>query len=112
MLGLNALWGRSCPGACPTLCPLRPCRPQAVCGRGDVEGDGVTPLCISQLPGAEPLVLPGVWHLPRRAAGQLWYGDSAVIDQWQPYLLDPAGLASGSGSGAQQAGSARGGVAA
>ncbi len=62
---------------------------QSGCGRGDVDGDGVTPLCIAQLPGAEELVLPGVWHNPRRKAGQLWYGDAAVRKQWQQFLIDP-----------------------
>lgn len=58
------------------------------CGRGDVDGDGVTPLCISQLPGADELLLPGVWHVPR-GRGQLWYGDAAVQERWLPYLREP-----------------------
>ena len=69
------------------------------CGRGDVDGDGVTPLCIACVPGAEELVLPGVWHSPRRSAGQLWYGDPAVQEQWQQYLLDPQASGAALGSG-------------
>ena len=67
------------------------------CGRGDVDGDGVTPLCISQLPGAEQLVLLGVWHSPRGKASQPWYGD--VIDQWQCYLASDTAVAPLSGCG-------------
>lgn len=73
---------RHLPPACPN--PSRPL--QSGCGRGDVDGDFVTPLCISQLPGAESLLLPGVWHIPRRKAGQLWYGDAPVQLEWLPYL--------------------------
>lgn len=72
--------------------PLPPGRLQSGCGRGDVDGDGVTPLCIAQLPGAEELVLPGVWHVPR-GRGQLWYGDSAVQELWLQYLREPQGSA-------------------
>ncbi|KAL4447616.1 hypothetical protein ABPG75_004835 [Micractinium tetrahymenae] len=64
------------------------------CGRGDVDGDGVTPLCIAQLPGAEELLLPGVWHIPR-GRGQVWYGDAAVQEQWLHYLREPQGSAAG-----------------
>ena len=66
---------------------------QSGCGRGDVDGDGVTPLCISQLPGAEEVVLPGVWHSPRRSPRELWYGDAPVQAQWQQYLLEPQAAA-------------------
>lgn len=68
--------------------PPPPCCLQSGCGRGDVDGDGVTPLCISQLPGADELLLPGVWHVPR-GRGQLWYGDAAVQERWLPYLREP-----------------------
>ncbi|PSC75143.1 PGAP1 [Micractinium conductrix] len=57
------------------------------CGRGDVDGDYVTPLCISTLPGAQQLVLPDVWHIPRR--NHLWYGDAPVVDKWSQYLPQP-----------------------
>ena len=66
---------------------------QSGCGRGDVDGDGVTPLCIAHLPGAESLVLPGVWHIPRR--GHLWYGDEAVQQQWLPYIHEQQGSPAG-----------------
>jgi triacylglycerol esterase/lipase EstA (alpha/beta hydrolase family) len=62
---------------------------KAVCGRGDVDGDFVTPLCISQLPGAESLILPGVWHFPRWSAAQPWYGSPEISELWQPYMLEP-----------------------
>ncbi|KAI7845121.1 hypothetical protein COHA_001326 [Chlorella ohadii] len=62
---------------------------KAVCGRGDVGGDFVTPLCISQLPGAESLILPGVWHFPRWSSAQPWYGSPQITELWQPYLLEP-----------------------
>lgn len=59
-------------------------------GRGDVDGDGVTPLSIALLPGAEQLVLEGVWHSPRRSPGQLWYGSAAARERWRHYLVDPS----------------------
>ena len=62
-------------------------RTQSGCGRGDVDGDYVTPLCISTLPGAQQLVLPDVWHIPRR--NHLWYGDAPVVDKWSQYLPQP-----------------------
>lgn len=34
---------------------------KAACGRGDVVGDGVTPLQTAQLPGAENVVIRGAW---------------------------------------------------
>lgn len=42
-----------------------------------------------RLPGAESLVLPGVWHFPRWSAAQPWYGSPEVTELWQPYLLEP-----------------------
>lgn len=68
---------------------------QSGCGRGDVDGDGVTPLCIAHLPGAEHVLLPGVWHTPRGKQGQLWYGDSPVQDLWVQYLAEPQGSPAG-----------------
>lgn len=58
-------------------------------GHGDVDGDGVTPLSIAFLPGAEHLVLKDVWHSPRRRPGQLWYGSAEVQGRWEQYLLEP-----------------------
>ena len=60
---------------------------QSGCGRGDVDGDYMTPLCIFSLPGAEELVLPGVWHIPRRH--HVWYGDAPVVNKWLQYLPVP-----------------------
>ena len=55
------------------------------CGRGDVAGDGVTPVEVAHLPGAENVVLEGVWHGPKGRAGRPWYGDAA--DEWAHHLL-------------------------
>lgn len=74
---------------CPPCCLFPDTQLQSGCGRGDVDGDGVTPLCISHLPGAQSLVLPGVWHVPRRKAAQLWYGDGDVLEHWRHFLLEP-----------------------
>ena len=71
---------------------------QSGCGRGDVDGDGVTPLSIACIPGAHWEVLPGVWHTPLGRAGRPWYGDAKVVAQWQDYL-EPL-PASGGGSAA------------
>ena len=60
---------------------------KAACGRGDVEGDGVTPVCIAHLPGAHTVVLEGVWHTPR--SKQLWYGSDEVVSRWERYLQEP-----------------------
>lgn len=42
------------------------------CGRGDVDGDGVTPICIAHLQGATNVVLEGAWHSPRSNPAQKW----------------------------------------
>ena len=55
------------------------------CGRGDVAGDGVTPVDIAFLPGARNGILPGVWHTPRPRP-QTWYGDPEAIGAWSKYL--------------------------
>jgi hypothetical protein len=56
------------------------------CGQGAVPGDGVTPCCIAHLPGAENLVLPGVWHGPGGRPGRPWYGDAGPLERWERYL--------------------------
>ncbi|KAL4530042.1 hypothetical protein Ndes2437B_g08431 [Nannochloris sp. 'desiccata'] len=57
------------------------------CGDGAVAGDGVTPICIAHLPGAENIILPGVWHGPKsRSPERPWYGDDLVLDRWVHYL--------------------------
>lgn len=55
------------------------------CGRGDVPGDGVTPIEIAHLPGAENVVLEGVWHGPQGSVERPWYGD--VLHLWEKYLV-------------------------
>jgi len=53
------------------------------CGRGDVWGDGITPLECAHLPGAENIVLEGVFHNPGTPG---WYGDALPL--WAPCLLE------------------------
>lgn len=57
---------------------------QANCGRPDVDGDGVCPVETAVVPGAEVLVLPGVWH--NAEPGKLWYGSAQVVKQWDKLL--------------------------
>lgn len=56
----------------------------ANCGDPCVDGDGVTPIQCSLLPGAQHLVLPGVWH--NAAPGKHWYGTQEVVEQWDSLL--------------------------
>jgi hypothetical protein len=58
--------------------------PQANCGDAAVDGDGVTPISSALLPGAQQLVLPGVWH--NAAPGKEWYGTRDVVAQWDKWL--------------------------
>jgi pimeloyl-ACP methyl ester carboxylesterase len=51
-----------------------------LCGRGDVWGDGVVPLCAAHLDGAAAVDLDGVFHSPKR--GRPWYGNTNVVRQW------------------------------
>ncbi|CAM9384452.1 unnamed protein product [Heterosigma akashiwo] len=51
----------------------------AVCGRGDVTGDGVVPLNSAHLDGAAQLTLPGVFH---SINNPVWYGSEKVVDLW------------------------------
>jgi triacylglycerol esterase/lipase EstA (alpha/beta hydrolase family) len=53
-------------------------------GRGDLWGDGITPIDAAHLEGAENLTLEGVFHSPRPAA--LWYGSPEVVSKWAMYL--------------------------
>ena len=58
---------------------------KATCGDGYVNGDGVTPVCISHLEGASANVtLDGVWHGPIGTPGMPWYGDA--IESWIHFL--------------------------
>lgn len=59
---------------------------QASCGRGDVWGDGITPLECAVLKGAENIVLDGVLHNPGTPQ---WYGDAQfVLPKWVPYMTE------------------------
>ncbi|MEN9229203.1 MAG: alpha/beta fold hydrolase [Gloeomargarita sp. HHBFW_bins_205] len=53
-------------------------------GRGDVWGDGITPVTAAHLEGAVNLTLLGVWHSPRSPGP--WYGSPAVLLQWLPLV--------------------------
>jgi pimeloyl-ACP methyl ester carboxylesterase len=58
---------------------------KATCGDGYVNGDGVTPVCISHLEGATANVtLDGVWHGPIGTIDMPWYGDA--IESWIHFL--------------------------
>mmetsp|Transcript_35611 Transcript_35611/g.100805 ORF Transcript_35611/g.100805 Transcript_35611/m.100805 type:complete len:322 (+) Transcript_35611:195-1160(+) len=63
---------------------------KANCGRGDVWGDGVTPVECAHLAGAENLVMDGVWHSPG-SRGQ-WYGSLEVAADWSAQLLSARSL--------------------
>jgi pimeloyl-ACP methyl ester carboxylesterase len=69
---------------------------EAVCGKGDVTGDGVVPLEWTQLEGAKQLRLKGVLHSINEAGTTLpsdrWYGSEDVIDRWLPSALQEAGI--------------------
>ena len=59
-------------------------------GNGSVDGDGVCPVSISGVPGAEPVPLPGVFHTPgggARHGAVGWYGDRRVVEMWEPSLV-------------------------
>ena len=73
---------------------------QQVCGAGhEVVGDAVVPLDSALLPGAQHVVLDGVFHSMSRVrtfnepAEFPWYGSEEVVDTWL------AELGSGGGSG-------------
>ncbi|MEN9218260.1 MAG: hypothetical protein Q6J33_04540, partial [Gloeomargarita sp. DG_2_bins_126] len=51
-------------------------------GKGEVWGDGITPVAAAHLEGAENITLPGVWHSPR-SPGE-WYGSPGILPQWLP----------------------------
>lgn len=59
---------------------------QANCGEAAVDGDGVTPISSALLPGADHLVLPGVWHNAQPQAGKKWYGTADVVEEWDKFL--------------------------
>jgi len=53
---------------------------QITCGVGQTWGDGITPIEVAHLDGAENLTLPGIWHSPRSPGA--WYGSPIAIQQW------------------------------
>lgn len=55
------------------------------CLKGDTTGDGVCPVESSLLPGAEHLVLEGVYHGPNDL-GLAWYGSKEVLPKWEAFL--------------------------
>jgi pimeloyl-ACP methyl ester carboxylesterase len=76
---------------------------EAVCGQGDVTGDGVVPLDWTVLEGARHVPLEGVLHSINEAGTTLptnrWYGSEAVIDRWLPMALEEASIRKSSSSG-------------
>jgi len=68
---------------------------QAVCGDGNVTGDGVVPVVAAHLEDAKhQLTLPNVWHSINRP--DQWYGSDAVLDQWHDAVLDELAVAASS----------------
>lgn len=57
---------------------------QLTCGEGNSWGDGITPLQIAHLQGAENLVFQGVQHFQH--AQELWYGSPEILSAWAPFL--------------------------
>jgi hypothetical protein len=76
---------------------------EAVCGQGNVTGDGVVPLSWTLLEGARHVPLEGVLHSFNEAGTTLptdrWYGSEAVIDRWLPVALEEASSRKRSSSG-------------
>lgn len=71
---------------------------EAVCGKGDVIGDGVVPFDWSQLEGSQKIRLDGVLHSINEAGTTIptdrWYGSEGIVDSWLPTVLEEAGLSS------------------
>jgi triacylglycerol esterase/lipase EstA (alpha/beta hydrolase family) len=57
---------------------------EMTCGRGDVWGDGITPIEAAHLQGAKNMTIEGVKHSPRTSG--IWYGSPAARSQWIEYL--------------------------
>lgn len=57
---------------------------EMTCGRGDVWGDGITPIVAAHLKGATNITIDGVKHSPRTAG--IWYGSPQVRSHWIDYL--------------------------
>ena len=63
-----------------------------VCGRADVDGDGITPVESALMDGATHVVLDDVYHTPLgadEAAGRAWYGSPSALERWAAVALDP-----------------------
>jgi pimeloyl-ACP methyl ester carboxylesterase len=59
---------------------------ELTCGRGNVWGDGITPVESAHLEGAENLTLENVIHSPR--PGREWYGSAGILETWIGQLSD------------------------
>jgi pimeloyl-ACP methyl ester carboxylesterase len=57
---------------------------EMTCGKGDVWGDGITPIVAAHLVGATNITIDGVKHSPRTPG--IWYGSPEVRSQWMGYL--------------------------
>lgn len=73
---------------------------KAVCGEGNVMGDGVVPLEWTMLDGARQIPLDGIVHSINEAGTTIptdrWYGSEGVVDSWLPAVLEEAGIANSS----------------
>lgn len=58
---------------------------EAVCGEGNVTGDGVVPLRSGHITGATQLNLQSVFHSIN--APDQWYGSDGIIDSWHGVML-------------------------
>lgn len=58
---------------------------QITCGNGETWGDGITPIEVAHLEGAENLTIEGVRHSPKSPG--LWYGSPEILPLWTKYLL-------------------------
>ena len=69
---------------------------EAVCGDGNVVGDGVVPLEWSMLEGARQIQLDDVLHSINEAGTTIptdrWYGSEKVVNRWLPDVLDEINL--------------------
>ena len=69
---------------------------KAVCGEGNVMGDGVVPFEWTMLDGARQIRLDGILHSINEAGTTIptdrWYGSEKVVDSWLPTVLEEAGI--------------------
>lgn len=57
---------------------------RALCGAGEVDGDGVIPLEAAFFPGAERVIVPACGH--SMVGGRAWYGSPGPMDAWRQFL--------------------------